>query len=179
MTREEVVEIMNYCKEHKVIYKSRLEELNIPVWRFYDSKSRYAAEQSSGKSAQGEFIELPHSGFFVPVPSFAGTTGRKQKSIPATPSGLKETEIRTSAGVAIRICGELATQVIHYIGKLYKIESEANDAGLATEERKEKRISEAYPLILEFEKWLQDAYLRVLPKSRMGKAIEYTYRNLD
>ena len=31
MTREEVVEIMNYCKEHKVTYKSRLEELNIPV----------------------------------------------------------------------------------------------------------------------------------------------------
>lgn len=77
MTREEVVEIMNYCKEHKVTYKSRLEELNIPVWRFYDSKSRYAAEQSSGKTAQGEFIELPHSGSFVPVPSFAGTTGRK------------------------------------------------------------------------------------------------------
>ena len=69
----------------------------------------------------------------------------------------------------------LAIQAIHYIGKLYKIESEANDAGLTSEERKEKRISEAYPLILEFEKWLQDAYLRVLPKSRMGKAIEYTY----
>lgn len=65
MTREKVVEIMNYCKEHKVTYKSRLEELNIPVWRFYDSKSRYAAEQSSGKTAQGEFIELPHSGSFV------------------------------------------------------------------------------------------------------------------
>lgn len=64
MTREEVVEIMNYCKEHKVTYKSRLEELNIPVWRFYDSKSRYAAEQSSGKSVQGEFIELPHRGSF-------------------------------------------------------------------------------------------------------------------
>ena len=31
MTREEVVEMMNYCKEHKVTYKSRLEELNIPV----------------------------------------------------------------------------------------------------------------------------------------------------
>ena len=69
----------------------------------------------------------------------------------------------------------LATQAIHYIGKLYKIESDANDAGLTTEERKEKRIHESYPLILEFEKWLQDAYLRVLPKSRMGKAIEYTY----
>lgn len=69
----------------------------------------------------------------------------------------------------------LATQAIHYIDKLYKIESDANDAGLTTEERKGKRISEAYLLILEFEKWLQDAYLRVLPKIRMGKAIEYTY----
>ena len=67
MTREEVVEIMNYCKEHKVTYK------------------------------------LPHSGSFVPVPSFAGTTGRKQKNTPATPSGLKEMEIRTPAGSAIRI----------------------------------------------------------------------------
>ena len=30
MTREEVVEIMNYCKEHKVTYKSRLEEAQYP-----------------------------------------------------------------------------------------------------------------------------------------------------
>lgn len=107
LTREEVVEIMSYCKEHKVTYKSRLEELNIPVWRFYDSKSRYAAEQSSDKTAQGEFIELPHSGSFVPVPSFAGTTGRKQKGTPTTPNGLKEIEIRMPDGSAIRICGEL------------------------------------------------------------------------
>ena len=40
MTREEVVEIMNYCKEHKVTYKSRLEELNIPVWRFYRASTQ-------------------------------------------------------------------------------------------------------------------------------------------
>ena len=69
----------------------------------------------------------------------------------------------------------LATPAIHYIGRLYKVESDAGEAGLTAEERKEKRIHESYPLILEFEKWLQDAYLRVLPKSRMGKAIEYTY----
>ena len=85
MTREEVVEIMNYCKEHKMTYKSRLEELNIPVWRFYDSKSRYAAEQSSGKTAQGEFIELPHSGSFVPVPSFARTSVSIRTNAPFTP----------------------------------------------------------------------------------------------
>lgn len=34
MTREEVVEILMYCKEYKVSYKYRLAELNISVWRF-------------------------------------------------------------------------------------------------------------------------------------------------
>ena len=94
MTREEFAEIMNYCKEHKMPYKSRLEELNIPLWRFYDSKSRYAAEQSSGKTYPGEFIELPHSRSFVSVPSFAGTGRRKQKHTTISPTGLKEIEIR-------------------------------------------------------------------------------------
>ena len=69
----------------------------------------------------------------------------------------------------------LATQALCHIGKLYKIESEADEAGLSIEERKEKRIWESYPVILEFERWMQDAYLKVLPKSRTGKAIEYTF----
>lgn len=56
MTREEVAEIIMYCKEHKVTYKSRLEELNIPVWRFYDSKSRYAEEQSCVNTSKGDFM---------------------------------------------------------------------------------------------------------------------------
>jgi len=30
MTREEVVEIMNYCKEHKVTYKSRFRGTQYP-----------------------------------------------------------------------------------------------------------------------------------------------------
>lgn len=69
----------------------------------------------------------------------------------------------------------LATQALCHIGKLYKVESEADEAGLSIEERKEKRIRESYPVILEFEKWMQDTYLKVLPKSRTGKAIEYTF----
>lgn len=64
----------------------------------------------------------------------------------------------------------LATQALCYIGRLYKIESEADEAGISIEERKEKRIRESYPVILEFEKWMQDAYLKVLPKYRTGKA---------
>ena len=63
----------------------------------------------------------------------------------------------------------LATQAIHYIGRLYKVESDAGEAGLTAEERKEKRIREAYPLILEFEKWLQELILECFLKAAWVK----------
>lgn len=69
----------------------------------------------------------------------------------------------------------LATQALCHIGKLYKVESEADEAGLSIEEPKEKCIRESYPVILEFERWIQDAYFKALLKSRTGKAIEYIF----
>ncbi|MCD8312545.1 MAG: hypothetical protein LUC24_00105 [Bacteroidales bacterium] len=105
MTREEVTEIMTYCKEHGMSYKARLEELNLPLWRFYDSKARYAAEQEAAEPATGEFIELPRSGTFVPAPSFAGRSRRRRRN--GSESGMMSVEIRTNAGTAIRIQGGL------------------------------------------------------------------------
>ena len=34
MSKEEVAEIMTYCKENGGSYKSRLSELGIPSWNF-------------------------------------------------------------------------------------------------------------------------------------------------
>lgn len=47
MTREEVAEVITFCKKNDISYKARLAELGIPAWKFYDSKSRYALEQES------------------------------------------------------------------------------------------------------------------------------------
>lgn len=113
MTREEVEEIIMYSKEHKVTYKSRLAELNIPVWRFYESKSRYAEEQLSDNTSKGDFIELGQSDTFIPVQSFTGQSGRKPKE--ESSSGFKSIEIRTSIGDAIRIHGELSPQELYSI----------------------------------------------------------------
>ena len=44
---------------------------------------------------------------------------------------------------------QIDESVICYIGKLYRVESE-----LSIEERKEKRTSESYPVIVNFEKWM-------------------------
>lgn len=42
LTREEIAEIVQYCKEKGVSYKSRLKEIGIAEWRFYESKRKYA-----------------------------------------------------------------------------------------------------------------------------------------
>lgn len=109
MTKEEVAEIMTYCKEHQMPYKTRLSELGIASWRFFDAKSRYAREQrESGGAAAGEFLQLTSDRTFVPMPSFAATTGRKPKEKKVSSSGkLLSIELRTSTGTMMRIQGEM------------------------------------------------------------------------
>lgn len=83
MTREEVAEIMNYCKEHKVTYKSRLEELNIPVWRFMTANpvmppsnhrvNRFKVSLSSFPTADLLFL-------FFHLPEQAGVSRKTHRS---------------------------------------------------------------------------------------------------
>ncbi len=68
-----------------------------------------------------------------------------------------------------------ASEAIVYISKLYKIEEEMRDAGLTPEEIKARRQKESYPIIQEFEKWMDSVANALTPKSRMGRALTYTY----
>ena len=69
----------------------------------------------------------------------------------------------------------LATEAMCFIRKIYKVESDADKAGLNADERKEQRLKISYPTIRLFETWMKETYLKVLPNSKMGDAIEYTY----
>lgn len=69
----------------------------------------------------------------------------------------------------------LATEALCFIRKIYKVESDANKAGLNADERKKQRLKISYPTIRLFETWMKETYLKVLPNSKMGDAIEYTY----
>ena len=48
------------------------------------------------------------------------------------------------------------------------------DKRTASEALKEKRQKEAYPVILQFEKWMYETVTRCSQNSRIGKAISYT-----
>lgn len=47
MSKEEVAEIMNYCKENWNYYTARLEVLGISGWRLFGSKAAYVRKRIS------------------------------------------------------------------------------------------------------------------------------------
>ena len=49
------------------------------------------------------------------------------------------------------------------------------EAGLDAEAIKERRQKESYPIVQDFEKWMDSVADYFTPKSRMGRALTYTY----
>ena len=67
-----------------------------------------------------------------------------------------------------------ASEGLSYINRLYHVENEAEEAGITGDALKERRQKEAYPVILQFEKWMYETATRSSKNSRIGKAIGYT-----
>ena len=107
MTREEILSIEEYCAEHKISHKKRLEELGIPFWNFYKAKQRYrrADEQDT---QPGQFVQLA-SGRYVPqtLPPArtAGKSGKQVKPTEDKNESYLTVELQTRAGTAMRIQG--------------------------------------------------------------------------
>ena len=68
-----------------------------------------------------------------------------------------------------------ASEALVYIGKLYKIEEEMREAGLDAEAVKERRQKESYPILQQFEKWMDTVSAGMTSKSLIGQAVAYTY----
>lgn len=62
------------------------------------------------------------------------------------------------------------------IQQLYRIEQIADQEELTYEQRMLRRQEQALPILEQLEKWMETAYPKVLPKSRMGQAIAYAYQ---
>ena len=69
----------------------------------------------------------------------------------------------------------LAGYALKEIQNLYRIERMADERNLSFEERAELRRELAAPIMLSLEKWMEKTYPTVLPKSRIGEAIGYSY----
>src|SRR5690554_1291826 len=70
-----------------------------------------------------------------------------------------------------------ADYVLGEIQKLYSLEKEIKD--LSSDERKKARLDKALPVINDLGQWLRRQANLVLPKSPIGKAIDYTTKLWD
>ena len=113
LTREEIAELVQYCKEHGVSYKSRLKEIGIPEWRFYESKRRYAEAQASERES-GEFHQLVRGNDSFPEPVRTNRkSGKGRKS--GSESIAMSIEMRTQTGAVLRIQGNLDAAMVQAI----------------------------------------------------------------
>lgn len=111
LSKEEVADVISYCKEHGCSYKDRLAELGIPEWKFYDSKYKYAIRERK-EFDKGRFLQLRtgSDGSMTPFPSFdSAKTGRKADKAGrcTTQYSMLSIELQTDAGTMMRIQGEM------------------------------------------------------------------------
>ena len=112
MTKEAVAEIISYCEEQKVSYKTRLQELDIPLWKFYDAKRKYIANEDNS----GEFLQLlPGSQFFQnPIKPERRGGRSKRNDVNSEPAEVS-IELKTPKGTMMRISGRLTGRQIQEI----------------------------------------------------------------
>lgn len=72
-----------------------------------------------------------------------------------------------------------AGYALEQIGKLYEVERLAKERLLSKEQIEKLRSSKSLPLLESMREWLQENYPKVLPSSKIGKAISYTLNIYD
>ncbi len=69
--------------------------------------------------------------------------------------------------------------MLAYIQLLYEIEREARQGNLNPEQRRELRQTKSRPILEDIKNYLQTEKPKVLPKSPIGDAIDYTLSNWE
>ena len=72
-----------------------------------------------------------------------------------------------------------ATVMLAYIQLLYEVEREARQGNLNPEQRRELRQTKSRPILEDIKNYLQTEKPKVLPKSAIGEAIDYTLSNWE
>ncbi len=115
LSKEEVLDILAYCKEHGVNRKDRIRELGLTHWAFYKARRKYLEDEGEeGQAGGGRFIQLSTSGQVVPE-SVSGMERRVNpaKRLPGDKEVASlEIECRTPRGGMLRISGPVTPALL-------------------------------------------------------------------
>ena len=113
ISKEAVIDIVTYCKEHGETYSNRCKELEIPLWRFYDSK-RYYKKQETKTGNVGEFIQFRPGGPLLPgnLNQLEGKTEKGSDKRTGSESGIMSLELQGRGGTMLRLYGEVTPAML-------------------------------------------------------------------
>lgn len=115
LSKEEVLDIIAYCKENNVNRKDRLAELGIGEWSFYEARRRYLKEEIESGKNDGHFVQLRSTGGFVQESitemERAVNPGKRVKSVPAE----IKIECQTPRGGMLRMTGMITREFLSTI----------------------------------------------------------------
>ena len=111
MTKEEVMDIVSYCKENKVTYEQRLKELGVSQWRFYNAKRKYLLMERDKPAVAGRFIQLGPGRTFVPD-SLTAMEGSENRTVKNAESCELKIECQTSRGGMLRMSGKIPASML-------------------------------------------------------------------
>ena len=112
MTREEIKKIEQFCAEHGMTFKQRLNELNIPESNFYYARRMYSREDMVPSA--GEFVQLSASGMPFPMAQ-ASVDGRRKGKQAQQAESYMTVEFRSESGAAMRIQGNMTAEHLQAI----------------------------------------------------------------
>lgn len=108
LSKEQVLDIIAYCDEHKINRKVRLKELGIGEWQFYTSRRRYLREELESGVPAGRFIQLRSTEKLVPesvsAMELSVNPGRKPRE---SASEMLHIECQTPRGGMLRMSGSI------------------------------------------------------------------------
>lgn len=107
LSKEQILDIISYCKNNKISRKDRLKELGLSPWSFYQSRKKYLALEARSGSNVGEFVRLSSTGEYVSD----SVTGMEREVSPGKNihsgegNGTVSIECRTVGGGMFRLHG--------------------------------------------------------------------------
>jgi len=104
VTKEQVIEIENYCKANGVSRKSKIEELGLSESAYY--RCRRHIEQTEGSS--GQFLSLTSNGVETIQTS---TTGRQKHKVSEKTEPMT-LELRFTTGAEMRLTGNFTREML-------------------------------------------------------------------
>lgn len=84
--------------------------------------------------------------------------------------------VRRKYETALQSGDERASKALEYISLLYQVEDNLKrEENISFETIADERLRLSYPILQQFERWMESVYPSVTPKSPLGKALSYAF----